>query len=245
MQNTMEYGKAFTFPQEDKDWIKKVAIAGVVMLLTFVPVLNIVTGIMMSGYTLEVTRRVIVGEQPVLPEWTDFGGLLKKGLLAFVVGLVYAIPLILLASCIALPQIGLELAASGDSDTAQTVATIASVVSACFGCLVAIYAILLAVVLPAAIGKLAVTGEIGPALRVGEVFALVRAKPGVFIVVALLGGLATSILSSVGSIACVIGAAWGIAYGLIATAHLYGQAYRVASAEGGAAPMSPMSPASM
>ncbi len=235
MQSTMEYGKAFTFPQEDSEWIKKVAIAGVIMLLTFIPVLNIVTGLLMSGYTLEITRRVIIGQQPVLPEWTDFGGLLKKGLFAFVVGLVYAIPLILLGACIALPQIGLALASNSDSNTVQTVGMIASIVSACFGCLVAIYAILMAVVLPAAIGKLAVTGEIGPALRVGEVFALVRAKPGVFIIVALLAGLAVSVLSSIGSIACVIGAAWGIAYGLIAAAHLYGQAYRVASGEGGSA----------
>jgi len=230
----MEYGKAFTFPQEDSEWIKKVAIAGVIMLLTFIPVLNIVTGLLMSGYTLEITRRVIQGQQPVLPEWTDFGGLLKKGLFAFVVGLVYAIPLILLGVCAGLPYAGVALAGN-NSDTAQTIGTIASVVSACFGCLIAIYAILMVVVLPAAIGKLAVTGEIGPALRVGEVFALVRAKPGVFIVAALLAGLAVSVLSSIGSIACVIGAAWGIAYGLIAAAHLYGQAYRVASGEGGSA----------
>ena len=210
MQNTMEYGKAFTFPQEDKDWIKKVAIAGVV---TLIPVVG---GILLSGYVLEITRRVIAGEAQVLPEWSDFGGLLKKGLFYFVVALVYAIPLILLFACVGLSFAGAGLAANGDVDTAQTVGTIANVVAACFGCMAAIYALLMSVVLPAAIGKLAVTGEIGPALRVGEVFALVRAKPGVFIVVMLVSGLAISILASIGSIACGIGAIFGVAYGSIA-----------------------------
>ncbi len=235
MQSSVDYGKAFTFPQEDPDWLKKVAIAGVIMLVAFIPVVGWLIGLLLTGYSLEITRRVIAGEQPILPEWTDFGALFKKGLFVIVVGLVYALPLIVVGACAGLPSAGLALI--GDSDTAQTLATIASVVSACFGCLAAIYAIVMAVVLPAAIGKLAATGEIGPALRVGEVFGLVRAKPGVYIIVALLAGLAISVLSSIGAIACVVGAAWGIAYGLIAGAHLYGQAYRVASAGSGAAPV--------
>lgn len=237
MQSSVDYGKAFTFPQEDPEWIKKVAIAGVIMLLTFIPVLNIVTGLLLAGYNLEITRRVIAGEQPILPQWTDFGALLKKGLFVLVVGLVYALPLIVVGICAALPSAGLALVS--DSDTAQTLGTIAGVVNACFGCLAAIYGIVFAVVLPAAIGRLAASGEISPALRVGEVFGLVRAQPAVYIIVALLGGLAISVLSSIGAIACVVGAAWGIAYGLIASAHLYGQAYRVASAGSGAVPMAP------
>jgi hypothetical protein len=238
MQSSVDYGKAFTFPQEDPEWIKKVAIAGVVALLAVVPLLQIIPILLLWGYVLEITRRVIAGETPVLPEWTDFGGLLKKGLFSLVVGLVYALPLILLLACLGLPYLGVAFA-GGNEDMANTLATIASVASLCFGCLAAIYALVMAVVMPAAIGRLAATGEIGPALRFGEVFAIVRAKPGVYIIVALLAGLAISVLSSVGSIACGIGAAWGIAYGAIAGGHLYGQAYRVASAGSGAAPMAP------
>jgi len=242
MQSSVDYGKAFTFPQEDPDWIKKVAIAGVVVFISaigsFLLVVPIVGGFVLGGYMLEITRRVITGESPVLPEWSDWGGLIKKGLFVFVVQLVYALPLIVLGVCAGLPYAGLALAGD-NSDTVQTLGTIASVVSACVGCLIAIYAILMAIVLPAAIGRLAVTGEIAPALRFGEVFALVRAKLGVYIVVALLAGLAISVLSSIGSIACGIGAFFGIAYGLIAAGHLYGQAYRVASAGSEAAPMAP------
>jgi len=232
MQSSVDYGKAFTFPQEDPDWIKKVAIAGVVTLIPIAGVL------LLWGYMTEIVRRVIAGESPVLPEWSDFGGFLKKGLFYFVVSLVYALPLILLLACLGLPYFGVALA--GDNqDMANTLATIASVASFCFGCLAAIYALLMSVVLPAAVGRLAVTGEIAPALRFGEVFALVRAKPGVYIIVVLVAGLAISVLTSIGSIACGIGAIFGAAYGAIVAGHLYGQAYRVASGGSGAAPMAP------
>jgi hypothetical protein len=230
MQSSVDYGKAFTFPQEDPDWIKKVAIAGAV---TLIPVAG---GFLLWGYMLEIVRRVIAGEAPVLPEWSDFGGLLKKGLYYFVVGFVYGLPLILLLACIGLPYLGVAFAGN-DEDLAGILATISTVVSACFGCLALIYALVIAVVMPAAIGKLAVSGEIAPALRFGEVFALVRAKPAVYVIVALVAALAVSILTSVGSIACGIGAIFGAAYGAIAAGHLYGQAYRTASAEtSGAAP---------
>ncbi len=232
MQSSVDYGKAFTFPQEDLDWIKKVAIAGVVTLIPIAGVL------LLWGYMIEIVRRVIAGESPVLPEWSDFGGFLKKGLFYFVVSLVYALPLILLLACLGLPYLGVAFA--GDNEgIANTLATIASVASFCFGCLAAIYALLMSVVMPAAIGRLAVTGEIAPALRFGEVFALVRANPGIYIIVMLVSALAISVLTSIGSIACGIGAIFGAAYGAIAAGHLYGQAYRVASAGSGAAPMAP------
>jgi hypothetical protein len=243
----MEYGKAFTFPQQDTDWIKKVAIAGGVMFaglafswLLLIPA--IAAGFLLGGYGLEITRRVIAGESNVLPEWTDFGGLLKKGFSVFVVQLVYALPVVVLGLCLAAPQVAATMMAG--SDAGDTMLTVASVASVCCGCLIALYAIFMAMLMPAAIGRLAASGEIGPALRVAEVVALVRAKPAVFLIVALLSSLAYSILSSIGSAICGIGAPFGMAYATIAAAHLYGQAYKVASAESGGA-ASPAAPATM
>jgi hypothetical protein len=243
----MEYGKAFTFPQQDTDWIKKVAIAGGILFaglafswLLLIPA--IAAGLLLGGYGLEITRRVIAGESNVLPEWTDFGGLFKKGFSVFVVQLVYALPVVVLGLCLAAPQVAAAMMAG--SDAGDTMLTVASVASVCCGCLIALYAIFMAMLMPAAIGKLAATGEIGPALRVAEVVALVRAKPAMFLIVALLASLAYSILSSIGSAVCGIGAPFGMAYAAIAAAHLYGQAYKVASAESGGA-ASPAAPATM
>jgi len=245
----MEYGNAFTFPQQDPDWIKKVAIAGGILFvglafswLLLIPAIT--AGLLLGGYGLEITRRVIAGESNLLPEWTDFGGLIKKGLYVFVVQLVYALPLLVFGACIGLTN-GLVATTANSSNDSGTLATIASVVSACCGCLILLYAIIMGMALPVAVGRLAATGELGPALRVGEVIALVRTKPAVFLIVALLSSISVSILSSIGSLICGIGAPFGLAYGLLATAHLYGQAYRVATAESGSAPASPAAPATM
>ncbi|HLB47072.1 MAG TPA: DUF4013 domain-containing protein [Anaerolineales bacterium] len=223
--NTMEYGTAFTYPQQDADWLKKW------LIMAFVPLIPVVGGFLVLGYMVEIMRRVIKGETPVLPEWTDFGEYLKKGFMGFVVALVYALPVILLAICMYAVQFGIALAAgNADSDsTVRTLGTVTSVISVCFGCLIFLFALALAVLLPAALGRFAATGEMGAGLRLGEVFNLVRAKPGVYIIVALLAGLATSVLMSVGTIIPCCGTLVGAAYGQLAAAHLYGQAYRVAT----------------
>jgi hypothetical protein len=110
---------------------------------------------------------------------------------------------------------------------------VANVVGACFGCLAMIYALALTVITPAFIGKLATSGEIGPALRVGEVIAIFRSNPGMCVIVALLAAIALSVLASLGSLLCGIGALFTVPFGTVAMAHLYGQAYR--NATGGSA----------
>lgn len=223
--NEMEYGKAFTYPQQDEKWLVKW------LIMSFAPLIPIAGGFLTLGYSIEIARRVIKGETPTLPEWSDFGDFLKKGFMAFVVGLVYVLPIIIVAICSAVPQVAL---ASLD-DGSGTMTTLGGVIGVCFGCLAAILGLAVGLLLPAALGKLAVTGEIGPALRVGEVFALVRSKPAVFLIILLISGLATSVLMSVGSIVCGVGAFAGAGYAQLATAHLWGQAYRAASPGSGAA----------
>ncbi len=229
MENTMEYGKAFTYPTQETDWVKKFLIGAAISL---VPVLG---SIVFAGYTLDVTRRVIAGDSQLMPEWSDFGDFVKKGFSALVVGLVYALPAIIFASCLSVGPL-----AAGQDDPMPLIATI---VSSCCGCLLALYSIFLGLLLPAAFGRLAATGEIGAALRVSEVFALVRTKPAVFLIVWLLSGVAIFALLSIGSIIPYCGNILGASYALLVIAHLQGQAYRVASAESGGASASPAAPA--
>jgi len=231
----MEYGQAFTFPQQETDWIKKTLIGAALMLI---PVIG---GWVVSGYSLDIARRVAVGESPLMPEWDDFGKYLKLGFFGAVVALVYALPLIVLGGFIAVPYVGASL--FSDSDSAGALLGLANLVSACCGCIMLLYALAMSVVLPAALGRLAVTSELGPALRVNDAFALVRAQPGPYIITALLSSLAISILASIGSIACGVGALIGVAYGLLIVGHLYGQAYRLASGGMGHAPAAPATPA--
>ncbi|GAB4488129.1 MAG: DUF4013 domain-containing protein [Anaerolineales bacterium] len=215
----MNFGRAFTFVFEDPDWLKKVAIAGLVSLIP------VVGSIAVLGWALEITRRVIHGEAETLPEWSDFGGFIGKGFQALVVGLGYALPLILLFVC------GMSIAfipamLSGNGQNADAAGGLTALVMFCTYCLAAIFGIGIGVVIPAAYGKLADTGELGAAFRFGEVFGLVRAAPGPFLMVLLGGIVANGFIAPLGSVACGIGLLFTAAYAMLVMGHLYGQAYK-------------------
>ncbi len=215
----MDIAKAFTYPQQDPDWLKKFIIAGALYLVP------IVGQLLVAGYALEITRRVIENNPRLMPEWGDWGALFRKGLNVFVVGLVYALPVILLALCAWVPSFALGLTSSSDNSNAGILGAVAGIVGICFGLLILVYAIFLGVTVPAALGRVAATGELGSAFRFGEVVALVRSKLTTYLIVMLVSGLAASVLASLGTIACFIGAAFGAAYAMLVSAHLHGQAY--------------------
>ncbi len=211
----MEFGKAFTFAFEDKDWIKKLGIAG---LLLIIPIIG---WLAVAGWGIELTKRVIARDPNPLPEWSNFGDLLMKGLMVWVIGFVYALPIILISGC----QQGVVLALQNQDD--DTLATAVTALSFCFSCVTFIYSIFLGFTLPAAYGKYAFTGQLGSAFRFGEVFGMVRKAPSAYLIV-LLGSIVAGIVGGLGIILCVIGMLFTYAYAMVIQAHLWGQAYNVA-----------------
>lgn len=216
----MEFGKAFTFAFEDKDWLKKIGIAGLVMLIPIIGQLTV------GGWALEITRRVTQRELEPLPDWSGFGDHLVRGLKFFVISLVYALPIILISLCANLPFMFVQ-----DSND-QTMLTVVSILSICLSCVVALLGIVLAFVLPAALAKFAVTGEIGAAFRFSEVIALVRAAPVAYLMV-LLGSILAGLIAGLGVILCAIGVIFTSALAYAIQAHLWGQAYNEAMAAKG------------
>lgn len=212
----MEYRRAFVFPQQDPAWVKKWAIAGA---LSLVPVVG---QILIAGYGVAIARRVINGASDSLPEWSDFGDYARQGLSTLVIGLVYFLPLIVVSLCLAVPIAVVSAVSIRDSGGEQVL----GLLGGCLGLFALVYSLLAGMALMAALGRYAAGGELGAALNVGEVLRLVRAKPGLYLMVLLVGGLGQFVLSLLGVIACAVGAAWGGAYAQLAQAHLIGQAQR-------------------
>jgi hypothetical protein len=215
----MEFGQAFTYVFKDPDWLKKVALTGLIGLIPIVGLFYIL------GWALEMARRVINNEPEVLPE-INFGAFMGKGFQAFIIALIYSIPAIIFS----LPSqlVGpIAVALQLDSNTLNIVIT---VVSVCCGGLTLIYNILLGFMLPAALGNFAAKGQLGAGLRFGEVFGLVKAAPVAYLLV-LVGEIIVGIISPLGAIACIIGIIVTEAYGLAVMGHFIGQAYKVASAK--------------
>ena len=214
----MDFGLAFSFPFQDEEWIKKVAIAGVLVLIP------IVGWFAVLGWSLEVSKRVIAGDKETLPAWTDFGGFMSLGLKAVVVLLIFLIPIFV----IVLPtSFASTLVDSADLETIVTVVII------CVSCIVVFYAIVLAFVVPASFGRLAATGSIGEALNVGKLWGMIRAAPSAYLI-AILGYIAAGFVGGLGTFACGIGLLLTLAYSLAVEGHLNGQAYQEAVAQGAA-----------
>jgi len=218
----MQFGRAFSFAFEDQEWLKKIGIAALVSLIP------LVGQVFLIGWGFEVTRRVIARDPHPLPDWSDFGGHLVRGLKVALVYLVYSLPVLVLAGCLQVGMIGATTLIAGQDSNGDAASIAIIVVASALGCLMLIYSILMAFLLPAALGKLAATGNLGDAFRLGEVFALVRAAPGPY-VLAILGSILAGIIGGLGSIACGIGAIVTAAYSGVVVGHLTGQAYLAAS----------------
>ena len=214
----MDIGSAFSFVFDDEDWLKKVLIGAVLALtgIGFIPII---------GYGLEITRRVAQGHPQPLPDWDDWGKKIIEGLLNGIITFIWALPIVLMSACI---SIGSTVAANNiDSDAGGIVMVVLSI---CVGLVMLIYGIALALFLPAAMAKYAVSGEFGAAFRVGEIVGMVRNNLGTYLMVLLIY-IVAQIISSLGSIALGCGVFFTSFYAVLITYHAYGQAYRVAAGD--------------
>jgi len=218
----MDFGKAFSFVFEDPDWLKKIVIAA---LISLIPIIG---QIYLLGYGMEVGRRVIRHDPHPLPD-TEFAESLGLGFKSFVIGLIYSIPAILLILPITLIP---TMVYTSDTNTTSSTSPVLVALSLCCTGLFILYAILVWVWLPAAEGNFLATGSIGSAFRFKEVFNLLKAAPGAYLLT-LLGVIIGGFIAPLGAIACGIGVLLTSTYVVVFTGHLYGQAYNAAVANGG------------
>ncbi len=207
----MKFGDAFTFVFQDQDWFKKLIIPGLVLLIP------IIGQLVVMGWYLRVTQNVIRNNPSPLPE-LNFGEDLGLGFKAFVVALVYSIPLMV----VYLP-VGIIGALASNSNE-DVFVTLVGIVSVCGGLVALIYGIALALALPAAYARVAMEGTIGAGLKFGEVLSMVKNALVPYLLVAL-GSIAASFIASLGSVACGIGVLLTVPYSMVIMGHLYGQAY--------------------
>jgi hypothetical protein len=201
----MDIGKSFTYMFDDKDWLKKIAIGG---LLNIIPVVNFIP----FGYAIRVLKRVSEQRPDPLPEWDDWGGDFVKGLMGyFLAPLIYSIPIFILQI---ISWIVAAVAGSGNTSDAAGICVAAA------GCLSSLWGLVIGVVLPAGIIKYAHSGEFGSFFRFGELFRFIGDNLGNYIIAILLGLVAFIAAGIVGGIACGVGVFFTIFWATLVLAYL-------------------------
>lgn len=229
----MDVGRAFRFVFEDRDWVAKLLLGGVILLI---PIFGVFA---LTGYMIAVIRRVLNADPNPLPDWSELGQRFVDGLLVSVAGLVYALPGLLLACPIffvwVLPALGGE-----SEDLATALASVAGIVAIGLSCIVFLYGLLLVFLTPVIYLQYAGYGRIGACLRVGDIarftlrnvgdlflllLIVVALSAGISLVASLIGGV-SNLIPCVGPVIAILfilatlpASVWLMAF----QAHLIGQ----------------------
>ncbi len=170
--NLLNSQSILAFPFRDPQWVKKTLLGAVISLAGIV--IPILPWIVVWGYISETIRRVHAGElEPALPEWSDLSGLLNKGLRMFGAVFIYMLPmnLLLFGAYVVMMTVSLAvplIAGAGHSKTNSLISLLGGLTPLALMPLMAVGFVLMAVtalLLPAVIGEVAVTGEFSAAFR--------------------------------------------------------------------------------
>lgn len=205
----MDISTAFTFMKNDKEWITKVLIAGLIGLIPIIGQFYI------TGWGMEITKRYLAGRSDLLPE-TQFGLHIKMGFKAAVVAFVYTLPATLISSFSAFI---IDFFSSSNSEAMQFFGAAMSCIS---GFLAFLLGLVISVFVIAAYMRLIDTGLWKDAFDFAAVWKMVKSSPKTLIILLLLQFL-TSLISGLGVVVCFIGLIFTMPYGISVFSHLIGQ----------------------
>jgi hypothetical protein len=205
----MDIGRAFAFVTEDEEWLKKILIGG---LIIWIPIIG---QLAIYGYTFETARNVAQGHPRPLPDWTDFGDKLMKGLYAMIIQIVYSLPVIILSCVLMLPLMLLP--------QSEEAAVAGSLVMFCLVPIIIVLGLAIGFITLVAQARYVQTDTLSAAFEFKVVFRMLRESFGDWVMLfltAILAGLAASV---VGSIVCGIGVLFTSVYAYAVIGHALGQ----------------------
>lgn len=227
----MDIGKSITFVTEDEKWLEKLGIGA---LVAAVPVLNFAW----TGFMVDVMRNVAAGESKPLPDWTDLGEKLLRGLLVTIAGFIYALPAILVGCLLAgLSFVPLIAADQGSQGSGEQIALGSAALLVSLSCCLGLFILLLSFIFPAVLINYSRKGAFGSCFEFGEIMRLITTNLGEYVtawVITIAAGfIVGTVLGAagmlVGWIPCigwlilwVLGAIAGAYLGAV-YAHLFGQ----------------------
>ncbi len=215
----LNFDEALRFIWRDPRWLAKLALGALFSLLSVI----VVGGILTQGYLLLLAERVARAEPQPLPEWEEYGEILRQGFSGFVITLVLSIPLIVLGFIITLLYFPILFAgASGGQGAAA--AAVGGVLILLLSLLFLPLALLVGIVGPAAHAQLVLhDGDLAAAFRFREIFAFMGRQRGQYALMLIISIAASGVLSQIGYFACFIGVFVTVFVAQLFQYHLIGQ----------------------
>ena len=213
----MDFGKAFSFTFEDKDWIVKILLGSLIMLIP------IVGQFVLMGYGIAIIRNVKAGNPRPLPDWSNFADFLLDGVKFWVANLVYALPILILVCPLILVSM-LPVFAIDDEDLMAILGGISGLVSMVLVCPMVLYGILLSLVTPVLQIHFAESGEIESCFRFREIFRFTLDNIGnLLISLLIVWGISVVVVPIVGTLTLGLLVLPATVWLAILSSHLYGQ----------------------
>lgn len=224
----MDIGRSFTFSFEDKDWFTKYLLGA---LISAIPILNFAW----MGYLVDLIGNVADDAPFPLPDWSDLGDKFIKGLIIWLVGLVYALPAIILFG---FPfAISLASSLTSNADYGQAIASALVGLGAILACLIMIYFLVFSFLFPAVMINFARHGTFSSCFQLRDIFQIVSENFSNYVIAWLvaivLGFVVGIVISAIGVVmGFIICIGWILMWALSALAtiwlsvvyaHLFGQ----------------------
>jgi hypothetical protein len=180
----------FFFPFKDEAARKNLLLATLIFLIgMIIPVLPV---ILITGYAVQVSKRVLNGESLQMPAWEDWSSLFKDGLKLFAIRMIYSLPLLIIAVPLMLSLIGLPIfLETAEGQNQDALFAIFMVVIMGGLCILIPLSLPLAVIIPAAEMHAIEQDNFSAAFHFKNWWQVLRANLGGFIVAFAIYYLAT------------------------------------------------------
>jgi hypothetical protein len=211
-----DLGNAFSFVFRDRNWVGKLVVACVFLLLCLIGLGLFV----IAGYLIQLTQRVMRGEDPSLPEWKDIGVKFVTGFKFGVVYVLYLLPILLMTVPLIVMTIASEI-----SPQREVLGLVAGIYAFGFTMLVIPYSLALNLLMPIIVYRYAEHERIADALDISAIVRLFTAHWQDTVVVALIS-VGIQSFAAVGLIALFVGVLVTIFYAFAVSAYLAGALYR-------------------
>ena len=222
---SIDFGRAFQFYFEDPDWLKKTLIGGALFFFGLVGLVALFAGVillaMVNGYMMRVMQRAYAGDPRPLPEWEDYGGLMRDGfkLLLLWLGygaIFYGIPMV------AIVAMGFVSAAA----RSDAVSGIMALFILLMQLLTMVLGLGLAIYMPSAVARMTLYQRLGAGFEFKENLALIKRNPGNYFLAFLIVLVVGLVASVAGCALCLVGIFFAVFWAQCVQGYVLGEVVR-------------------